>query len=115
MKRPPRQVRLDDDIEAEVKKIADATDLPQIEIIRQMIRAGVLAIKENDYDLPLPLRLKVLSKKSRMEYPEVRDEGMLAAETPKAASLPNSETSPPATAQVLDILKKKHGRPPHPK
>ena len=68
MKRPPRQVRLEEDLESEIKKIAEVTDLSQIEIIRQTIKAGVLAIKANGYKLPLPLRLQV-AETAESTYP----------------------------------------------
>jgi hypothetical protein len=61
MKRPPKQVRLDPEIESEVKKIAEVTNLTDIEIIRQMVRAGVLAIKNNGYKMELPLQLEVMA------------------------------------------------------
>jgi hypothetical protein len=60
MKRPPKQVRLEEDVEEEIRKIAEATDLSQVEVIRQAVKAGVLAIKANNYKLTLPLRLKVV-------------------------------------------------------
>ncbi|MCX6922869.1 MAG: ribbon-helix-helix domain-containing protein, partial [Verrucomicrobia bacterium] len=59
-KRPPKQVRLDEEIEAEIKKIADVTGLSEVEIIRQMVKAGVVALKEIGYTCPTPLRVKVI-------------------------------------------------------
>ena len=89
MKRPPRQVRLDDDIEAEIKKIAEITSLPQIEVIRQLIKAGVFAGKDIGYQLPLPLRMKVLE-----------------SERPKTSS--NSTSASSADQQAED--KSNHGK-----
>lgn len=59
MKKTPHQLRLDPDIDDEVKKIADVTGLPQIEIMRQMVTAGVKVIKANGYKLTLPLKLEL--------------------------------------------------------
>ncbi len=87
MKRPPRQVRLDEDVEAEIKKIAEVTSLSHIEIIRQTIKAGVLAIKENGYRLPLPLHLNVAEEapknlsKSNLRSGSA-DAGATASESP---------------------------------
>lgn len=64
MKNNPRQLRLDDEVEKEVKEIAKLTKLPEIEIIRQMVSAGVSAIKANGYKLPLPLRLTIIGADS---------------------------------------------------
>lgn len=59
MKRSPARIRLDPEIEDEVKTIAEATGLSQVEVIRQMVRAGAQAIKANGYKLTLPLKLEV--------------------------------------------------------
>ena len=69
MKRTPRQLRLDGDTDKEVKKIADVTGLSQIEIIRQAVRAGVQAIKDNNYKLPLPLKLQVVAESEASVFP----------------------------------------------
>lgn len=68
-KKHPHQLRLDPDVDAEVKAIADETGLSQIEVIRQMVGAGAKAIKENGYKLPLPLHFKVTEKKSSYPAP----------------------------------------------
>jgi len=69
VKRTPRQVRLEPETEAEIQKISEVTDLPQVEIIRQTIKAGVAAIKANNYKLPLPLSLKIVQNES-LEKPQ---------------------------------------------
>lgn len=60
MKRFPSHIRLDEATEAEIKKIAEVTGLSQIEVIRQLVKAGIAAIKEAGYELRLPLKLRVL-------------------------------------------------------
>lgn len=59
MKKPPHQLRLDPETDAEVETIAKATGLPKVEVMRQMVAAGVKVIKANGYKLTLPLRLKL--------------------------------------------------------
>lgn len=59
-------------MQEEVDKIAELTGLSQVEVMRQMVRAGCAAIKENGYKLSLPLKLEVqeeAQKKSRSTYP----------------------------------------------
>jgi|GEM_PF-4594356 len=55
----PWPIRLDPDILEEVQKISEVTNLPQVEVIRQMVAAGVRVIKENGYKLTLPLKLEL--------------------------------------------------------
>ncbi|MDB6022971.1 MAG: hypothetical protein JWQ04_2828 [Pedosphaera sp.] len=88
-KKNPRGIRLDPDIDEEVKKIAELTDLPESEVIRQMVGAGVRAIKKNGYKLELPLLLKVIESggafptKSESDKP---GEHSLAEENPTSAA-----------------------------
>jgi hypothetical protein len=93
MKQPPRQVRLEKDLEDEIKKIAEVTALPQIEIIRQVIKAGIQAVIESGGELHLPLRLKVIEREipkasSSSRYPIPKSELNEAQETPAAAAPP---------------------------
>ena len=88
MKRPPRQVRLEEETEAEIRKIAEITGLPQIEIIRQAVRAGVRAIRENNNELPLPLRFAVVAptkNSSNSIYPLHRAQVALAEDRDRPA------------------------------
>jgi hypothetical protein len=56
----PVNVRLDPDVEEEIEKIAAETRLPKVEILRQCARAGAEAIAQNGYELPAPLRMRIV-------------------------------------------------------
>jgi hypothetical protein len=62
MSKRPWPLRLDQDILDEVQKISEVTNLPQAEVIRQMVAAGVRVIKANGYKLTLPLKLELIKE-----------------------------------------------------
>ncbi len=67
LKGKPVNLRLDPDVEAEIDKIAEATRLPKVEILRQCAAAGAAAIAQNGYTLPTPLRMQIVQAKQQEE------------------------------------------------
>ncbi len=67
LKGKPVNLRLDPDVEAEIDKIAEATRLPKVEILRQCAAAGAAAIAQNGYTLPTPLRMQIVQAKQQQE------------------------------------------------
>lgn len=114
MKRPPRQVRLEQETDAEIKKIAEVTDLPEIEVIRQAVKAGVRAIKENGYKLPLPLQLRVVpaGETAEARYPSHREE--IARTEDKPSSSPGRALAHRTFRKLLDKHKAKPAGPESP-
>lgn len=55
----PRKIRLLESDGPDIKKIAEATGLSEVDIVSLAVSAGIKAIKENDYKLNLPLQFKV--------------------------------------------------------
>jgi len=55
----PRKIRLLESDEPDIKKIADATGLSEVDIVSLAVSAGIKAIKANDYKMNLPLQFKV--------------------------------------------------------
>ncbi len=82
MKKPPRQIRLDPDILEEVQKISEVTNLPQVEVIRQMVAAGVRVIKQNGYKITLPLRLELAKDVELKTEPPSRHPTRVSGESP---------------------------------
>ena len=73
MKRQPKQIRLEPEMEDEVKKIAEVTGLSQSEIIRQLITAGARALKAHGYKFRVPLQV-VVAPEDDARYPERKPE-----------------------------------------
>jgi hypothetical protein len=60
---PPRQIRLDPQECDGIKKASEATRLPESEVIRQLIRAALGAIRDDGYAITLPLKFQVRKKR----------------------------------------------------
>lgn len=76
----PRKIRLLESDEPEIKRIAAATGLSEVDILTLACSAGIKAIKENDYKMNLPLQFKVTLGTS-----------LSSAEIAAIASMPHAE------------------------
>jgi hypothetical protein len=67
----PIPVRLWKEDDAQITKIAGLLQMPEQEVIRRIVAAGVTAIKERNYVVELPLRMKIEPAANR--FPPRRD------------------------------------------
>lgn len=70
------------------RKISEETQLDLVDVLSLALRGGLQAIKDNGFEMPLPLRLKVDKETPKTTYPEHREETLLAAEEYKKKQNP---------------------------
>lgn len=63
-----RRVYLQDDELKALNAITEAVGLPQTEVLRQFIRAGIQASKEAGNRLPLPLKFAIIEPRPEVSF-----------------------------------------------